>query len=115
MKRSIVTSILLSLVTCGIYGIYWWIKLNNEVNTLSNHPNDTSGGIAFLLTLITCNIYGWFWYYKMGTKCDEIKAQRGGPAQNFPLMFLLLGIFGLGIVNLCLMQDTINKTLEQVP
>lgn len=113
MKRNIVVSILLSLVTCGIYEIYWWIKLNDEVNRLSNHPNDTSGGIAFLLTVVTCGIYGWYWNYKMGSKCDELGTQRGDSTQYFPILFLVLGILGFEIVNLCLMQDTINKALNQ--
>ena len=30
-ERSIATSIVLSIVTCGIYGIYWLIVLNDEV------------------------------------------------------------------------------------
>ena len=34
-QRNIVVCILLSLVTCGIYGIYWMIVLNDETNALS--------------------------------------------------------------------------------
>ena len=57
-RRSIAMCIVLSLVTCGIYGIYWFICLTNDCNAVSNDPDGTSGGVAFLLTLITCGIYG---------------------------------------------------------
>ncbi|MCR5503587.1 MAG: DUF4234 domain-containing protein [Lachnospiraceae bacterium] len=109
MPRNIAVAIILSIVTCGIYGIYWFIVLTNEANQLSGHPDDTSGGIAFLLTLVTCGIYGWFWAAKMGEKTDIIK---GNPAGSSNVLFILLQIFGLGIVNYALAQDAINKAVS---
>jgi uncharacterized membrane protein len=73
------------------------------MNTLT--PDDdyqTTGGKAFLFTIITCGIYGWYWNYKMGVKMDSIK---GG---NNTILFLILAIFGLGIVNYCIMQNELN-------
>ncbi len=112
MKRSIGVAILLSIVTCGIYGIIWMIKLNDELNALAGKQGATSGGMVFLLTLITCGIYGWFWYYKMGENVDVIKTNSGMPSSNSPILYLILGLFGLGIVNYCLMQDAINKSVQ---
>ena len=63
MNRSIVVSIILSIVTCGIYGIYWFVKLNDELNAAAGKQNATSGGVAVLLTLVTCGIYGFYWAY----------------------------------------------------
>lgn len=107
-KRSIVTCIILAIVTCGIYGIYWMIKLNDEINEMVGDTQATSGGMVFLLSLITCGIYGWYWLYKMGEKCDDIKKANSSSA----IIYLVLGIFGLSIVSYCLMQDTINKALD---
>jgi len=100
-ERNIAIAVILSIVTCGLYGIYWMIKLNDEVN------QTTGGGLVFLFTLITCGIYGWYWMYKMGEKCDQIKGVNG----SSEILYLILGIFGLGIVSYCLMQDTINKAI----
>jgi len=111
MQRSIVVCILLSIVTCGIYGIYWMIKLNDELNASAGKPNATSGGMVFLFTLITCGIYGYFWYYKMGENVDAIKTSKGLVSSNTGIIYLVLGLFGLGIVNYCLMQDTLNKNV----
>ena len=105
-QRNIGVCILLTVVTCGIYGIYWMIKMNDEINYLAGEQGATSGGMVFLLTLVTCGIYGFYWFYKMGERVDRIK---GSADSNSPVPYLILGIFGLGIVNYCLMQDTINK------
>ena len=106
--RSIVLSIVLSIVTCGIYGLYWMYELNNEVNELAQDPTATSSGLVLLFTFLTCGIYGIYWSYKMGQKCDEI-AQRNNDSN---ILYMLLSIFGLGIVTLALIQDTINHVLE---
>lgn len=107
-SRSIVTAILLSLVTCGIYGIYWFVCLTNEINKASNRENDTNGGTAFLLTLITCGIYGYFWAYKLGEKRDIIANEKG----SSNVLYLVLMFLGLGIVVYGLAQDALNKAIE---
>ena len=112
MKRSIVTCILLSIITCGIYSIVWMIQLNDELNAAADKTNATSGGMVFLFTLITCGIYGFFWYYKMGENVDAIKEKQGLASSSSGIIYLILGLFGLGIVNYCLMQDTLNKNAE---
>lgn len=104
-NRNIVVCIILSLITCGIYGLYWFIVMTNDMNTLT--PNDTyqtDGVKALIFTLLSCGIYGWYWSYKMGLKMDQVKV--GG---SHAVLFILLQIFGLGIVNYCIMQSAINE------
>lgn len=110
-KRNIALCIVLSIVTCGIYGIYWMIVLANETNVASGHAQDgTSGGIVFLLTLVTCGIYGIYWAYKQGEKINEAKAMRNMPTDsNAGVLYLILEIFGLGIIGYALMQNELNK------
>ncbi len=107
-ERNIAVSLILSLVTCGIYSIYWMIMLNDEVNQLSGEQNATSGGMVFLFTLITCGIYGIYWAYKMGERCDRINKVDG----NSNILYLVISLLGFGVVNYCLMQDTINRTVR---
>ena len=64
-KRDIVTCILLSIVTCGIYGIIWFIGLTDDVGRLSG-DSEFTGTKYFLLTLVTCGIFGYVWAYKLG-------------------------------------------------
>lgn len=112
VERNIVLCIIFSIITCGIYGIYWMYVLNEDINSLSNHPEGTNGGLVILFSIITCGIYGWYWYYKMGERVEEIRAQKGLPSDSSAVLYLILGIVGLGIVNYCLMQSNINSSVR---
>lgn len=106
--RSIVLAIIFTVITFGIYGIYWMIRINDEVNQLANEPEATSGGLVFLFTLITFGIYGYYWLYKMGERCDAIRGEWNGSKS---ILYLVLGLIGLSIVSYALIQDVINKCL----
>ena len=107
-KRNIAVCIILSIVTCGIYGIYWFNCLNNDTNTASN-TFGTSGGVAFLLTLVTCGIYGIYWAYKQGEKIDVAKRNRGISSSNSGILYLILSLFGFSIIAWALMQNELNQ------
>ena len=111
-KRDVAISILLTIITCGFYGIYWFIKLNDDINTLADDRVAPSGGMAFLFTLITCEIYSYFWMYKMGEKLDNISARKGMSTQHRGILYLVLHFFGLGLISYALMQDSINKSVD---
>lgn len=50
--RDLVKAIILSIVTCGIYGIIWYIKLTNELNMLCKEANDKRAALASFLLLL---------------------------------------------------------------
>ena len=108
-KKNIALAIVLSIITCGIYSIIWFINLNDDVNAATGDVGATSGGMAFLFTLITCGIYTYFWMYKMGEKLDNYYVANGMASGNRSILYLVLTFFGLGIVAYALMQDSINK------
>lgn len=109
-QRDIAISLILSIVTCGIYGIYWFIVLTDDIGDASG-DRSISGGMAYLLTFITCGIYGYYWAYKMGKNITIAKENRGIEVNGTDLsvVYLLLYFFGLGIVGYCLMQSELNK------
>ena len=53
-KRNIAMYIILSIVTCGIFGIYWFICLTDDSKLAANDNESASGPVAFLLTIVTC-------------------------------------------------------------
>ena len=108
-ERNIALCIVLSIVTCGIYMIYWIYKLNEELNALAGEQEATSGGLVILFSFITCGIYLLYWNFKMGERGDKIKGVYGGSTN---VLYLILAFFGLRIVNYALMQDTINNALR---
>lgn len=110
-ERNIVTNILLSIVTCGIYGLVWFVTITDDAAEASGDSSPT-GGMALLLTIVTCGIYGIYWYYMIGKKLYNAKVNRGMNASNNSILYLILGLFGLGIVNYCLMQSEINDIVS---
>ena len=109
-QRNIAVAIILSIVTCGIYGIYWLIKVVDEINEAAGEPNGTSGVMVFLLSLVTCGIYMFYWLYKAGEKLNAAKSARGLPTDSSAgIIYLVLAIFGLSIVSYALIQSELNK------
>lgn len=111
MNRSIALSIVLSIVTCGIYSIYWFVVLTDEINREKmEYAGELSGIACFLLALITCNIYGIYWAYKTGEKLDTIKAERGVPTgRDSNILYLILELLGFNVIVLALAQNEMNK------
>lgn len=111
-KRDIAVCIVLSIVTCGIYGLYWLFCLNEDTNRAANNPDGTSGGMVILLSIVTCGIYGIYWCYKKGQDLDTAFTSRGQTAPNKSVLLLVLAIFGLAIISYALIQDDLNKLSE---
>lgn len=109
-ERNIALCIIFTIITCGIYGIYWFIVMNDEMNTMVPDDYVTSGGMAFLWSILTCGIYTIYWNYKMGVKLNELEVQETGTTTGSNhILFLVLDILGLSIINYCIMQSKLNQ------
>ena len=107
-KRDIAKCIILSIVTCGIYGLYWLYKMGEEIASLRSGMPD--GGKLILLSFVTCGIYMFWWMYVTGDVINESKQRLTGaaPDPNKGLIYLLLCVCGLGIVSYALIQQELN-------
>lgn len=103
-RREIALSIVLTIITCGIYGLYWIAKVQDDSLEISKEEG-TSGGMVVLLSIITCGIYFLFWMYNLGKRIDKIAENPDGSSN---IIYLILTICGLGIVSLCLAQNELN-------
>lgn len=68
--RSLFMYLILSIVTCGIYSLYFVYKMANDVNIACNEDGDATPGLAMyiILSLVTCGIYNLIWKYKLGNR-----------------------------------------------
>ena len=107
-NRNIAMQVILSILTCGIYGLYWFITMTDESNILSDEKT-TSGGMAVLLTLVTCGIYSFYWNYKMGQKLNLAGRKYNKSISDNSVLYLVLSLLSLTIVNYCLIQSDLNK------
>ena len=106
-KRNVGLAILFSILTCGIYGMYWFVKMTDEVNLLSGEQ-EMSGGIALLLTIVTCGIYSLFWNYQMGKRILKAQDRVGVTGSDNSILYLILSILGFQIVSYAIIQSDIN-------
>ncbi len=90
-KKNWVTVMLLSIVTCGIYGIVYFVQYAKDVNTVcaGDGKNTQDYIIALLLGIITCGIYQWVWFYGVGCRLEEAGKRYGVNCQS-GIIYLLI-------------------------
>ena len=94
-KRNIVAVYLLSIVTFGIYGLYWLVKTKGEIKSLGGEIPT-----AWLLILPIANIY---WLYKY-SEAFATKVKKDDNTVLWFILFWFLGIIKPGVV-----QSELNK------
>ena len=105
-KREIVKCILLSIVTCGIYGIIWGINIARDAVKVKDQNEDA------LLEILLVLFLPFVGFYLCEKKLTEGCQALGIPHDDNSILYLILGIFGLGIVDYCLMQNDLNKLAD---
>ena len=105
-KRKISVCILLSIITFGFYQIYWKYLLVENTRAIKK---DESSCIGELLCLIFVPFYSLFWWFTRGKIAKDEFAKNGYSAAGNQIAYLILGIFGLGIISMAIMQNDFNS------
>lgn len=68
--RSLLKVILLSIITFGIYGIYFWYKFSVDMNIVCNGDGKHTRGILarIIFSMLTFGIYEFVWMYGVGER-----------------------------------------------
>ena len=76
-ERGMVSYILLSIVTFGIYHIVFWNKISKDVNALCEGDGKKTMKyiFCFLLNIVTVGIFGFVWKYKLAKRLQENAAR----------------------------------------
>ena len=105
--KGIAVAIVLSIVTCGIYGLFWYYNIVKRIHYIYAGNFDC---VAEYLLLLFVPFYGWYWLYVSGEALDQYSVSRGEMGGgHLGILYLLLGIFGFGIISYALMQSELNK------
>ncbi|WP_017472024.1 DUF4234 domain-containing protein [Amphibacillus jilinensis] len=107
-QRSVAMVIILSFITCGIYTLFWMFSVTEE---LASATDDRAfrGGNVILFTFLTCGIYTFFWYYIVGQKIADVQYRQNQHTNDNGLIYILLSVFGLGLVANAIIQSDMNK------
>ena len=107
-KRNPALVIVFSLITFGIYGLYWVVTTQNAIKTRLGIG--FSGVATILLSIVTLGIYSIVWNYNLGRACSKL---GGHKALN--VIFLILCFTGIGsLINTVIAQYTINESIDHM-
>ncbi len=92
--------LLLGIVTCGIYGIYYFYGYVKDLNKVCEGDGKESKNyiVVLLLSMITCGIYGLYWWYAQGERLYHIAPKYGVKVREKGGDILLWEILGCTIM-----------------
>jgi hypothetical protein len=108
-ERSPALVLLFSIITCGIYHVYWYFAVLYEMRDAGHSPTGNSPWLDFLIAVVTLGLYGFYVDYRIGKEILELQAERGLRENDTSVMAVVLDIFGLGVVASALQQSELNR------
>lgn len=96
-----IITIVLSIVTCGLYGIYVYYLMMKDMSVMhpeESKPIDKSSEfvIFIVLSIVTCSIYTMIWLYQFGGVLKVCGQKDGIDIKEdgifYPLLMLLGGV-----------------------
>lgn len=104
-NRNIGMLILLSIVTCGIYSIYWlWVTI--DALDKEGQASNMSSVLQFVLFFFYVGFI--FFGINADANLNAIKAKKGMPTADNKVLYIVLGLL-IPIVLVVLVQNEINK------
>ena len=95
--RSGVLVVILTIITCGLYGLYWYYVVMEDMNKAMNRQYMSS--VLLLILAIICFPFAWYILYKVDQGMVEVCTQEGVLyKENFILWLLLTLVLGVGVI-----------------
>lgn len=125
-ERNIFWAFALSIVTMGLYALYWISRLHTETYALcaetgrsySSPERQPSPITVIILSIVTVGLYLVWWTYQQGKLFrDEARRRGSNEADTCPSLYPVLQLVSYltgfsGVIGLALMQDRINQLLR---
>ena len=107
-KRSVVAVVIFTIITLGIYSIYWTYVMAEDMNKKdTTKPPLMNFILAILLGIVTCGIYELYWFFRFYEKSDAVTKK------NNLIVYFILGLFGFNIISMALLQSDVNALVEE--
>jgi hypothetical protein len=125
-NRGFWLTLLLSIVTFGIYGLYLTHAFAKETNIACAEDGKRTQGLVvyILLSIITFGIYGIVWYCNWIGRCNGYLSRHNKPeglqVSTYILTIFLLGWLTLGIMYIVVfckvlyLQNAVNRTYNEI-
>ena len=105
-KRSVILSIVLSFVTCGIYLLYWYYQISEDVNAIcerNNQPKAFDPFLNIILIIVTCGLYSIYFLWKSSKIVYSYK-----PNIDDTMVVTILAVF-MSPIACAILQDELNS------
>lgn len=106
-RRSVAGVVVLTIITFGIYGIWWTYVTLADLEKLSDNVS-TPPILAALLFLFVSSAGGTLLAYEADTKINAIKESCGIVPTDNKILWIVLGAI-IPVVTVALVQNEINK------
>lgn len=115
--RNIATAVVLSIITCGLYPIYWIACMADDINALERNEMGTSGGMVVVLTILSCGLYLLYYMYMASKRVYYLFLENGMHVSDNSIVNLLLMIAsyfipGAYIVAFAILQNDLNTLIQ---
>ena len=111
-KKSILMVILLTIITCGIYSLFWLYQTTQDLTEYSEDYRLTPG-MSVLLTIMTCGLYQIYWWYRIADIFMSAQQRAKMPRlSDNKILFVVLSLFNFDFINMAILQGDMNQMWE---
>lgn len=110
-NRDVVTTIILCIVTCGIYAFYW-VYVTAQAIEQESDKHDIPAILVLILSIFVGSVGFALFGYSANAGLNAIRAKRGEQEQDNLVAYIILGFF-LPIVVIGMVQSEINKLVPK--
>jgi hypothetical protein len=110
-KRDPIMVLILGILTCGIYAIYWVFKTSSEIKDALGRE-DINPALDAVLSLLTCYIWLIYLAYKYPQFLLQLQEKAGLPRNDISLVSLILAIVGLSPISFFMIQSELNNVWD---
>lgn len=110
-ERGVLAVILLTVFTCGIYGLVVVYRMGEELNAHRGRQ-EFNPAADLLLSLVTCGLWGVYVMYRYSRALQDITIEESLPVVDVTVPCLLLSIFSLHVVAIAILQNELNRHWE---
>ena len=105
-RRNVSSCVILTILTCGIFGIVWLTKICKDLGRL--HGEENPVGSEVLLYLFV-PFYSVYWGYAKGKQMYEDSKKRGGNLTDRKFVYLFMNLIFMQLFTLGFIQTQLNS------
>ncbi len=110
-SKNILLYVFLTIITFGIFGIYWQYQIIKDVYYFANRTDNALKDAIF--ALLTVGLYGIYLWYKIGVYLDHIYQSQNNTAYKSTGLLTILAIFYQTFLCFCIAQSDVNYLISR--